>query len=341
MPGDEEIMTTADRGSLAPQRGEGLRVRGETASVVGIYTYVFVRFKETGGDGQFYAPAPHSLGEGGKGFHILTRSEEFCPAPLRRVAGVLLFLVLLSFANVCAIAGDANSDPLHQKAQLYLQSILPPGQSLEDLAKKFGPPRFKYEAPNKELCAIFMFPGPNPPAVLRAAHVDGFSAFLVKNRMTHWAPVYEEQRPAATDAASKPAAARFVFDRPRLAFYLVSPKPAAGFVFVDGGEFKKLGYLNKNPALAVRIGQFILSDSAPRSTHTIEFILAPADADKLRILTTGNVGKRLAVAFNGQVISAPFVFTPLPDGHVLADLSDPTYWSLSKFLRTSTVPAAK
>jgi hypothetical protein len=29
-PKDERILTTADRGSLAPQRGEGPRVRGET-----------------------------------------------------------------------------------------------------------------------------------------------------------------------------------------------------------------------------------------------------------------------------------------------------------------------
>jgi hypothetical protein len=253
----------------------------------------------------------------------------------------VLFFVLLSFMSVCALAGDGSNDPLHQKAQVYLQSVLPPGQSWEDLAKKFGPPRFKYETPNKELCAIFMFSGPNPPAVLRAAHIDGFSAFMVNNRMTHWSPVYEEQRTAATGAASKPMAARFAFDRPRLAFHLVSPKPAAGFVFVDNSEFKKLGYISKIPDLAVRSGQFILSDAAPRSTHTIEFILAPADADKLKILTSGNVGKRLAVLFNGQVISAPFVFTPLPDGHVLADLSDPIYWSLSKFLKASTVPAGK
>jgi hypothetical protein len=34
MPVDEEIMTITHCGSLAPQRGEGLRVRGETASVV-------------------------------------------------------------------------------------------------------------------------------------------------------------------------------------------------------------------------------------------------------------------------------------------------------------------
>jgi len=36
MPEGERIITICDRGSLAPQRGEGLRVRGETASVVGI-----------------------------------------------------------------------------------------------------------------------------------------------------------------------------------------------------------------------------------------------------------------------------------------------------------------
>jgi hypothetical protein len=34
MPDDEEIMTIAQRGSLAPQRGEGLRVRGEIAQIV-------------------------------------------------------------------------------------------------------------------------------------------------------------------------------------------------------------------------------------------------------------------------------------------------------------------
>jgi hypothetical protein len=33
MPDDEEIMTIAQRGSLAPQRGEGLRVRGESTPV--------------------------------------------------------------------------------------------------------------------------------------------------------------------------------------------------------------------------------------------------------------------------------------------------------------------
>jgi len=30
-PEDEELVTTADRGSLAPQRGEGSRVRSEAA----------------------------------------------------------------------------------------------------------------------------------------------------------------------------------------------------------------------------------------------------------------------------------------------------------------------
>jgi len=34
MPEDEGIMTMSQRGSLAPQRGEGLRVRGEIAYVV-------------------------------------------------------------------------------------------------------------------------------------------------------------------------------------------------------------------------------------------------------------------------------------------------------------------
>jgi hypothetical protein len=264
---------------------------------------------------------------------------------LHRVNGILLSFVLLVFTAVGIAAGDSGNNPngviLRQKAQVYLQSLLPPGQSAEDLAKKFGPPRFKYETPNKELCAIYMFASPNPSAVLRAAHVDGFSAFLVNNRMTHWAPVYEEPRPASAGLAIKPAPPRFAFDRPRLTFHLVSSQPVAGFVFVDNSEFKKLGYINKVPDLAVRSGQFILSDAAPRSTHTIEFILAPADAQKLKGLTTGNVGKRLAVLFNGQVVSAPFVFTPLPDGHVLVDLSDSTYWSLSKFLKANAVSAAK
>jgi hypothetical protein len=34
MPEDKEIIETAHRGSLAPQRGEGSRVRGENAQVV-------------------------------------------------------------------------------------------------------------------------------------------------------------------------------------------------------------------------------------------------------------------------------------------------------------------
>ena len=36
VPEDEDIVTLADRGSLAPQRGKGLRVRGEIAQVVKI-----------------------------------------------------------------------------------------------------------------------------------------------------------------------------------------------------------------------------------------------------------------------------------------------------------------
>jgi len=41
MPDDAQITTTAQRGSLAPQRGEGLRVRGEIAQVVEINTHIF------------------------------------------------------------------------------------------------------------------------------------------------------------------------------------------------------------------------------------------------------------------------------------------------------------
>jgi hypothetical protein len=251
----------------------------------------------------------------------------------------------LSLITVAAFAGDVSTDPAaavsRQKAQAYLQSILPPGQTSEDLAKKFGPPRFKYETPDKEVCVIFMFSEANKSASLRAAHIDGFSAFLVKNRMTHWAPVYEEPKPPANAPPIKPVAPRFAFDRPLLTFHLVSPKPAAGSIFVDTSEFKKLGYINKVPDLAVRTGQFILSDAAPRTTHTIEFILSPADAEKLKNLTGGNVGKRLAVLFNARVVSAPYLFTPLPDGHVLVDLGDSAYWTLSKFLKASTIPASK
>ena len=46
MPIAEEIMTMAHRDSLAPQRGEGLRVRGEIAQVVEINTHIF-RFSDS------------------------------------------------------------------------------------------------------------------------------------------------------------------------------------------------------------------------------------------------------------------------------------------------------
>ena len=65
IPENVQLIVTADCGSLSPQRGEGSRVKGETAQVVGNqYSNFQVHGEETGEGGQSYANGAHILTRG-------------------------------------------------------------------------------------------------------------------------------------------------------------------------------------------------------------------------------------------------------------------------------------
>jgi hypothetical protein len=222
-------------------------------------------------------------------------------------------------------------------ARDYLQPLLHDGESSEELERTFGPPIAEYETQNKELSLTYAFSDHNQPAAARAVGVGGVTAFLVSNRLTHWDPVYETRNPAVESSSIKHSPVAFSSDHAVLAFHVASEEKREGSVYVDNSAFEKLGYIGKAPDLSVQSGQYIVYDSAHTSMHTIELVLSRGDGEKLKVLTSENIGKRLALLVASNVVLAPYVSEPISDGQMMIELPDPAYQTLIKALQAATV----
>jgi hypothetical protein len=153
----------------------------------------------------------------------------------------LLFLCLLIVVSCRPKSSDSTSTGnkptvTENDASRYLQSLLKVGETPEDLTKRFGSPKVRYETETKELCLGFYFTDQNQPGAARAAGVGGFSGFFVSNRLTSWFPIYESRNPAFGSQAAGHAPVNFDSGQTALAFNVVQPSQMDGFIHIDAPQ---------------------------------------------------------------------------------------------------------
>jgi preprotein translocase subunit SecD len=67
-------------------------------------------------------------------------------------------------------------------------------------------------------------------------------------------------------------------------------------------------------------------------------VLSQADGEKLKKLTSENVGKQLALLIGSQVVLAPYIREPISDGEIMLELPDSPYSILLKALKAHSLP---
>jgi hypothetical protein len=234
---------------------------------------------------------------------------------------------------VATILVSCHAKEADQKARAYLRPLLPIGENVTDIIEKFGPPLYKSTTGDGKLSMSFFFDDHNKAAL--AAGVGGFTAFFTNNLLVSWEPIYETHAPDFHDPSIRHASVSFQSDKPVISFYLVSHEPKEGWTYVDNTNSPKLGYINKSPDLVIFSGQYTTYDSAPGSMHYIELDFTRADGEKLKALTSANVGSQLAMVVGSQVVTAPTIHSPITDGVAMLSFPDSSYSTLLQALQAN------
>jgi hypothetical protein len=240
---------------------------------------------------------------------------------------------LIAQSTNCAEGTSAGAKEAERKAREYLQPLLHIGEPLTNIIARFGPPIDKSETPAKELVLYFMFRDNEEKAI--AAEVGGFTGFFTNNVLTSWEPIYETWDLKCLKSTVKHPPVSFHSDKAILSFNLVSQEPKDGWIYIDDTKFPKLGYINKSPDLSVFTGQYTVYESADKSKGQISFDITPADGEKLKALTTGNVGQKMAILSGSQIVTAASINTPISTGKFQLDLPNPSFSNVVHALTTT------
>jgi hypothetical protein len=246
----------------------------------------------------------------------------------------ILLVILLTMMSLSCHRGEqshseAENNETEQKARAFLQPMLHVGDSPTNLIARFGPPVYQYETQTHELSMSFSFSTEKQTAL--AAGVGGFTAFFTANQLTHWDPIYESENPKFKGSSVNAVA--FTAVHAVFVFNVVSQNQKSGWSYVNSPLLPNGGYINNSPDLAIYSGRYIAYDSSQNTRPTVEFLLSQEDTERLRTLTSANVGNRMALLVDAQVIFAPYVLAPITDGRVILELSEPSYSVLLKALR--------
>jgi hypothetical protein len=222
-----------------------------------------------------------------------------------------------SFALIRSAIADAgaSSDP----ASAYLKSYLTLGEPPGTLLLQFGNPFYKYQPTSNELRMTFSFDHRTREQI--AAGVGGFTAFFVSNKLARWEPTYVD------DPIVIPPARLLSFngDHTALSFAIVSRSAENDRdVYINTGAFPRLGYIGHRPSLSIRSGQYMVVAAG----KAIKLVLNPDDSQAFKVLTTTNVGLRLACMAGTNVLCAPVITEPISDGEFVLDLSPSAYTRL-------------
>lgn len=247
---------------------------------------------------------------------------------------VVAALSLLVTTSCDKSDGGGSGAEKRQRAHDYLQPLIPMGESVTNVIQKFGPPSQTFETPWKTLGLSFIFQDDEKAL---AAGVGGFTAYFASNRLTDWAPIYAT-RISSTKLPPpiKHEPVSFHSEKPVIAFCLVNDKPKEGSIYIDNSEYPKLGYINKSPDLAIFSGKYTVSEYGDKSIGQVDFDLSKADGEKLRELTTGNTGKRMAIMVDSQIVMVPAIRSPISDGHVSITTSGTACSNLLQVLTTQS-----
>ena len=79
-----------------------------------------------------------------------------------------------------------------QQARRYVQSLVHPGESSEEVKKQFGNPIKEYETQTHQRCLTYLFSDDNQAA--KNAYVAGFEVFFVSNRVDSCEPIFQYHR---------------------------------------------------------------------------------------------------------------------------------------------------
>lgn len=253
---------------------------------------------------------------------------------LLAAVGALFLLVTTS----CNKSNESESGAeKRQRAHDYLQALIPMGESVTNIIQKFGPPSQTFETPWKTLGLSFHFRDDDENAF--AAGVGGFTAYFASNRLTDWQPIYVTRISSTKVLPIKHESASFHSEKPVFAFCLISEEPKEGSIYINDSKYPKLGYVNKSPDLPIFSGKYTLYEYGNKSIglvdgdRQVEFDLSEADGEKLRELTAGNIGKRMAIMVDSQVVIAPRIQSAVSDGHVSITASGMAYSNLLQALR--------
>ena len=251
---------------------------------------------------------------------------------LLAAVGALFLLVTTS----CNKSKESESGAQkRQRGHDYLQALIPMGESVTNIIQKFGPPSQTFETPWKTLGLSFQFRDDDEKAF--AAGVGGFTAYFASNCLTDWRPIYVTRISSTKVLPIKHEPVSFHSEKPVLAFCLVSEEPKEGSIYIDDSQYPKLGYVNKSPDLPIFSGKYTLYEYGNKSISLVdgqvEFDLSDADGKKLRELTAGNIGKRMAIMVDSQVVIAPRIQSTVSDGRVSITASGMAYSNLLQTLR--------
>jgi hypothetical protein len=110
---------------------------------------------------------------------------------------------------------------------------------------------------------------------------------------------------------------------------IVSTDPIGGGKFVNTARFPKLGFVRATPDLVVteiekaEVQEQAADSQGGRTNWSFEVDLRGSDARLLGELTATNVPCRVLIQVDDKILAAPLVTTPIANGRVAFECSDP------------------
>jgi hypothetical protein len=213
------------------------------------------------------------------------------------------------------------------RSTAYLRRLLRLGMATNDIVTVLGRPDWTEQiAPGKERWD-YLLPPFQADDEMRGTWVFGVGLLLTNGCLVDWGYSYVTSLGGAQGTeltkTNKGSSA--------LQLFVVEDGPSPGARLIDTARFPKLGYVAAKPAMVISTVKSVTAEEpshtalpgAQGRVWTFSIYLTEADGARLKALTEENLGKKVAMVLDEEVVCAPKVLAPITTGSFLIRTDDP------------------
>lgn len=232
-------------------------------------------------------------------------------------------------ASEVVSSGTDRSAQQSIRSMADLRMLLIPTLETSKIVEALGEPHWKENLGEGREEWHFSIPPFPAGDAMRGTAVAGVSIGITNGRLANWGCTYVG---SANEGVSRSQPVLGLNTQPvnsvPLQFFLVRSEPIGDGRFIDTERFPKLGFVARNPILAVHrlkevtLDEQVLSQQLGRTNWSFGIFLTPEDGAKLKAITATNISIKILIMIGGEPVSAPTIRAPLETGSFAIECGD-------------------